>query len=610
MIHALGGISVTVPMFLIPSPSSIMATPTMTAELAAKSLDKEQKARLHQVADLLLDIYQTLVDMRYIEPQALVRGPHTLSAGILATYKKIKLDPAIIYLYSIMPYIDETEAEGADFFQGGQLFNQLSGRDVERGRDPRYVSPPVDDDFEAEGGAYMYPWYTPLSQCGNHSSIIIYDAREHRIWIVDQIENSTTDPAICKGWYRADPGDEEVKEESNWGDSDGSDWEEEDEDEDDSDSDSDSDDDDEDEMIDPEELDGVIADQSEHVDFDEGFEQVEAPDEWELEEASAGLFMNQNSLERIRSRPAGDVLRDINRWHRELKEIPGQGEQRGGHWTDEAILRPLYLKNGWPDHFDPEAFDLDVVRGKAKDRARYHSEDPLKQVDCYKGWLEHSNFNIERYSEEAANAKNPNDEWKARYKVWLAEQSVQRNTKDLAEAREKAEKMCPGGVCQREQDLPLWEAEQLRVETQWARESAQRDQMPAQYKGHPAQIRAWEASRRRALRDLQRYEKAFDAAKADVDRLCPGRTFEEATGIKSLGREDTVARVASNKQVILACERQVQADRGFVDTIPADAPEARAVVEEAIRKGEAGVEKARLTLARSEKWLAEHGNTD
>jgi hypothetical protein len=185
----------------------------------ADGLSAEQRERLHEVANELLNIYQTLVEMRYVDPKALIRGPHEMDDELLSGYAKYKLDPAIIYLYSIMPYIDEAETDARDFFQGGAFFDQMSIFHVERGRDPRYCSPT--GGFDDEDGQYMYPWYTPLSNCGNHSPIIIYDAREHRIWIVDQIDGRTTDPAYCK-WYGES---DSVKDEaSNWGDSSSGNW--------------------------------------------------------------------------------------------------------------------------------------------------------------------------------------------------------------------------------------------------------------------------------------------------------------------------------------------------------------------------------------------------
>jgi hypothetical protein len=229
-----------------------------------QNLSAGQMHRLHEVSDELLKIYKNLVEMRFVDPEALIIGPHKIDDKLMAKYKKCGLDPAIIYLYSIMPYIDEMETTARDFFQGCGFFNPLKIQDVEQGRDPRFLMP--EGGFDDEEGPYMFSHYTPLSTCSNHSPIMIYDAREHRIWIIDQIDGRTTDPALCK-WY---PETESAKEKT-WGDSGSSNWSGDDSNEDDMDF---SDDeshgssefwDDEDEIQETRELDNVVEDQAEVV---------------------------------------------------------------------------------------------------------------------------------------------------------------------------------------------------------------------------------------------------------------------------------------------------------------------------------------------------------
>jgi hypothetical protein len=590
-----------------------MERSVITVTLAAEALSAEQKERLHEVADQLLSIYQTLIKMRYVHPNAVVRGPHEFDDKLLAAYAECGLDPAIIYLYSIMPYIDEVETDARDFFQGGAFFNQMKVHEVERGRDPRFLAP--QGGFDDECGQYMYPWYTPLSSCGNHSPIIIYDAKEHRIWIVDQIEGSTTDPARCKNWYEEDDTHEE--EGSDWGDSGSSNWSGDDGDEEEADfsdgaSESDSEFwEDEDVIMGTEELDDMIADQAEAVDYDEGFEHVDELAEWERQEAAAALCKNQNSLESVRSRPAGDVLRDINRLYHALKELPGQGEY--SRWMDKAVLKPLYLQNGWPDEFNGDQFEVDMARAYATERAQFDSEQPLQQVKCYEGWLAYSVRDIERYKKEISDAKTTDEEWNARFNLWTAQESVERNTRDLKNAKEEAEKMCPDGVCQKDQDLPLWQLEKLRVELQWKRESAERDDQvdfAQDLKDQPEQIRRRETRHRRGQRLLEVYEQAFAASKAEAERLCPGRTFQEATGIESLGRQDTLTQIASRKEVVEFCVSHVRSLREFASTVPSDATKTTAEIDREIQQNEISLKRSQEELEKFEKWLAEHGNTD
>lgn len=586
-----------------------MAGPKHASGYAADRVPVEQRTRLHEVADELLNIYETLVAMRYIDPEALVRGPHELNDDLLASYAEFELDPAIFYLYSIMPYIDSAETDARDFFQGGALFNQLSIEDVKTGRDPHFLSP--EGGFDDECGQYMYPWYTPLSSFGNRSPIIIYDAKLHRIWITEQ-GGSSTDPVFCKGWYGES---ESTKDQaSNWGDSSSSNWDSEldgEEDMDFSDDDSNGSSefwDDEDEISDTREIDELVGDQTEEIDYDEGFEQIEELSNAEREEATG--IKNKNSLELARSRSAGDVLRDIHRFYNTLKELPGQGEY--SRWMEPAILKPVYLKNGWPHQFDAEKFEVDVARAYATKRARYFAEEPLRQLKCYVGWAEYSRRDIEQYRREIAEAGTPDGEWTARFKLWKAQDRSERNAKDLAEAKKNAEKLCPNGICQKEEDLPLWEMEQLRKETQGKRTLARRNDHVSsgeRLPEDPEQLRHLESRHRRAQKQLAGYEKALEQSAADAERLRPGVTFEEATGIPSRDGQNTLSWLASQKEAVEDRERDIQNLLDFEMTVPADAPKATRALDEEKEDLQRALVRARQDVENTERWLAEHENT-
>ncbi|KAK8083957.1 hypothetical protein PG996_002738 [Apiospora saccharicola] len=73
------------------------------------ALSSETKGRLQQVADLMLDIYKTRAEMRFIDAAAIKPGPHDIT-HLIPLYQSLKLDPTIIYLYSILPYVDDVEA--------------------------------------------------------------------------------------------------------------------------------------------------------------------------------------------------------------------------------------------------------------------------------------------------------------------------------------------------------------------------------------------------------------------------------------------------------------------------------------------------------------------
>lgn len=49
-----------------------------------------------------------------------LRGTHDIEA-LLPIYRSYHLDDAVIYLYSILPYVDTPGATYSDFFQGGEF---------------------------------------------------------------------------------------------------------------------------------------------------------------------------------------------------------------------------------------------------------------------------------------------------------------------------------------------------------------------------------------------------------------------------------------------------------------------------------------------------------
>ncbi len=92
-------------------------------------LTRKQKARLHEVADLMLQIYQTLVRARCISAAWIQRGPHDLTAQ-LPLYHSLGLDARVIYLYSILPYLSPQRGVLATFFNSSGFIDFRDEDDV------------------------------------------------------------------------------------------------------------------------------------------------------------------------------------------------------------------------------------------------------------------------------------------------------------------------------------------------------------------------------------------------------------------------------------------------------------------------------------------------
>ncbi|KAJ5115671.1 hypothetical protein N7456_000019 [Penicillium angulare] len=161
-----------------------------------------EKDRLHKVADLMLEIYEELAKMRYIQPAGIQHGPHNIT-HLESAYDELDLDPSVKYLYSILPYIDTIAAGQDSFTQIGEFADFRDIEQAEQGRDPFYGDP-SEPNFEDEDGPYIKPWVTPLTSLGNHGSVLLYDTRRHVIWIIDQESWDTTDPAL-EGYPTKEP---------------------------------------------------------------------------------------------------------------------------------------------------------------------------------------------------------------------------------------------------------------------------------------------------------------------------------------------------------------------------------------------------------------------
>lgn len=462
---------------------------TTIADLST-ALSSKQTAKLDEVADLMLQIYRTLADMRILNAAGIEEGPHDLT-HLLPAYNKHGLAPEVIYLYGHLPYIGPA-AGASDFLWGSMFADYRYLGDVEQGRDPLHAGP-RGREFEAEDGQYMRAWYTPLVNMGNHQSVWIYDAKQHRIWSIDQEWAASSDPAL------------------------------------------------------------------------RGIEN--SPD-----------HRNRNRIEYIPSRPAGEFLRDIVKWLRTLELVPGGGEHDGGNWDEEA-WRELYKANGWPDHFDADAFEIARARWSCGEDAKYHAEEPLRVLEKFELWGRYAQDNIDRAKTAVTSADNDDQRWLGMFEVWKAQQGMERNRNELKRAREEAERLCPGGVCQRPEDLRLWEAEFCRAAAESAVDREDKDALISRL--------------------------AYEASLGDAQRLRPGVTFQSATGHEHIGQDRTARDIGRDEELLEEIAAELDAVKVWGEQVPRTASKAQAAVQTEIEKYEKWLKGVNERLERTRKWLAD-----
>ncbi|KAK8087756.1 hypothetical protein PG997_002717 [Apiospora hydei] len=335
--------------------------------MGISSLDEATKARLQRVADLMLDIYQTRAEMRYIDAAAIKPGPHDIT-HLMPLYQSLKLDPTVIYLYSILPYVDEVEAGQREFYMGGTWLNHLDKEQVQQGRDPFFLSP-EGNDFSDPKGPYMRPWFTPLSVLCERQQVIIYDAKEDRIWTIDQGSWKNEDPALRDAAEREDsPFEDEY--------------------------------DDDDDM-----------------DSEDGGDFVVVP----------------NDISRMPARAAAEVLRDINAWFRAHRvPFPGNPDWSDGDGFD-TTLTELYARHGWPDHFDGDAFEVGRLRRWAVARVRDDQGEPARKLEEAQEDVDRCREQLKHYEKATATSKSTKGKWRGKFDALRASLELQRSLMEMEE---------------------------------------------------------------------------------------------------------------------------------------------------------------------------------
>jgi hypothetical protein len=447
------------------------------------TLTSKQKKRLHEVADLMLQIFRTLARMRYLEPEWIEPGPHDIS-GLMSLYESLNIDPAIIYLYSILPYL-KPEADRIHIFHGGEFVDFRNRRDVEHGRDPMYGSDPE---------LMMRPWMTPLSAVGNHYTALIYDAKRHSVGVYNQMDTGTSDPNYYEGFVcarlndkgeriayfkRREDGTEEPCDVSEW-----------------------------------EALQNASSDSSDDSDDEEeDDDENEDDDEDESNEEDVEKDEDINHWDEMDARRAGNVLRDINRWYLDLFEVSG-GETDGGMWYRE-IVEPLYRKHGWPgEDFDGDAFLADKARAEAAASIKDDAEAQLQRLEMLRRQLEwQKKEKLVGTREKLAAATTVSEEWVVRWEIWQVERMIQSLQTDI----EKEERFinADGGRGAAE-DLPLWALKKVQMDLFRTKQRLEQLKMAAADPQTQDETRSLEKT-------AAIYEKVYAASLDEAERLCPGK---------------------------------------------------------------------------------------
>ncbi|EDP49027.1 hypothetical protein AFUB_084780 [Aspergillus fumigatus A1163] len=147
------------------------------------------------------------------------------------------------------------------------------------------------------------------------------------------------------------------------------------------------------------------------------------------------------------------------------------------------------------------------------------AEEPLQSVERFKRWKKRTEACIFAHQAELASAKST-DESGQRVSSYGEKRYGLRGTMSIELEKLRQE----------------YKSKRENVEAcqNWANESADTGSDRTRYH---------QISLQQAKGEAVIYQKAYGAALADAKRLCPGRTFQPATGNVSLGRVDTVVSI-------------------------------------------------------------------
>lgn len=449
----------------------------------ALRVTEPQKQRLRRVAGDLLAVYKTLARMRYLDPDWIDQGPHDLGHQV-RRFRDAGINDDIIYLYSVLPYVDVQQCpRGVDFYEGG-AFVDYRRRDVDLAetRDPLYME---NDEF------VMKPWTTALSTMGNDGIVLVYCAKTDRVFMTTQSALTSCDPVVT--------GEAEFETTGNQG--------------------GDQDHHDQD----------VGETESENRDDDDD----ESPTFWEPENG----------------RDAHTVLQDIKLWYEKLLVLPGGGEESELIWDSPNAIKALYQKHGWPSaSFDGDGFLVDLLRtyartqGPAEDPEERHIAQTRRSVEYL------SNEDTRRRMEDYINnAKDVDQEWSERFKLWLFHYRRTQSELRLAFQLGRQGLNNPENPALSKQEaLPFWEMERLRQGAEDAQdrisELQDEDQAVQDQDGANNHANGSNGSRRLQLAlkqertDMHLYLRAFNQCREECAARHPGMTFTEATGMTSLNQ--------------------------------------------------------------------------
>lgn len=173
---------------------------------------------------------------------------------------------------------------------------------------------------------------------------------------------------------------------------------------------------------------------------------------------------------------APHILRAIANNYRSMEWTPwGTSNRENGFGVSPETIKTLLQRNGWPKAFNRDQFNADFIRSKHKPSGKGYAEAALKEIDslagynrtivddgftewnAYVGELWYAHDRLKRHRQALAESVDVEErqvqEWRIQQAIWSLDDMQAR----LDTARAEVTRLCPDGVCVKEEDMILWE---------------------------------------------------------------------------------------------------------------------------------------------------------
>lgn len=243
--------------------------------------------------------------------------------------------------------------------------------------------------------------------------------------------------------------------------------------------------------------------------------------------------------QRRNGRDAQTVLKDIKLWYERMLVLPGGGEHSDGMWDLEQT-RPLYQQHGWPsDSFDGDGFVVSLLRADASAQGpeKHPDEKKIQQTRDRIAFLS-SEKTMEHMTDAITRAKDLDQEWTERYKLWQAKYRKRQAEELLSFQMGGHSQSRAAPALSAQESAPFWEMERMRQGAEDAEEliSELLEGESGDEEESGSTLRKRQLALKQALTDKSMYWRGFEQCREECQAKHPMMTFTEATGMQYINQ--------------------------------------------------------------------------